>query len=138
MTDKRCEMSKTYEPDKIEEKWYRYWLKRGYFKSRVDSEKKPFVIIMPPPNVTGELHVGHALTATLEDIMIRWHRMLGEPVLWLPGVDHSGIAAQVVVEKLLAKEGINRHQLGREKFLERMWQLRFYIASAKKFCDQRS
>jgi valyl-tRNA synthetase len=122
MTDKRYEMPKAYEPDKIEEKWYRYWLKNGYFKSRIDPKKKPFVIIMPPPNVTGELHVGHALTATLEDIMIRWHRMLGEPVLWLPGVDHSGIAAQVVVEKLLAKEGITRHQLGREKFLERMWQ----------------
>lgn len=116
------EMPKAYEPGKVEEKWYRFWMEKGYFKSRIDPEKKPFVIIMPPPNVTGELHVGHALTATLEDIMIRWHRMLGEPTLWLPGVDHSGIAAQVVVEKMLAKEGLDRHQLGREKFLERMWQ----------------
>ena len=122
MTQKSDEMPKAYEPEKVEEKWYRFWLEKGYFKSKIDHEKKPFVIIMPPPNVTGELHVGHALTATLEDIMIRWHRMLGEPTLWLPGVDHSGIAAQVVVEKLLAKKGTDRHQLGREKFLERMWQ----------------
>ncbi|MFH1662634.1 MAG: valine--tRNA ligase [Chloroflexota bacterium] len=122
MADTQNEMPKAYEPDKVEEKWYKFWLEKGYFKSKIDPEKKPFVIIMPPPNVTGELHVGHALTATLEDIMIRWHRMLGEPALWLPGVDHSGIAAQVVVEKLLAKEGTNRHELGREKFLERMWQ----------------
>ncbi len=116
------EMPKAYEPGRVEEKWYKFWLEKGYFKPKIDPEKKPFVIIMPPPNVTGELHVGHALTATLEDIMIRWHRMLGEPTLWLPGVDHSGIAAQVVVEKLLAKEGTDRHKLGREKFLERMWQ----------------
>jgi len=116
------EMPKAYEPGKVEEKWYKFWLEKGYFKPEIDPNKKPFVIIMPPPNVTGELHVGHALTATMEDIMIRWHRMMGEPTLWLPGIDHSGIAAQVVVEHLLAKEGTNRHQLGREKFIERMWQ----------------
>jgi valyl-tRNA synthetase len=116
------EMPKAYEPASVEQKWYRFWLEKGYFKPGIDPDKKPFVIIMPPPNVTGELHVGHAVTATIEDIMIRWHRMMGEPTLWLPGVDHSGIAAQVVVEKLLAKEGTSRHQLGREKFLERMWQ----------------
>ena len=116
------EMPKAYEPGKVEQKWYKFWLEKGYFKPVIDPEKKPFVIIMPPPNVTGELHVGHALTATLEDILTRWHRMKGEPTLWLPGVDHAGIAAQVVVEQILAKEGINRHQLGREKFLERMWQ----------------
>ncbi|MFC1931126.1 valine--tRNA ligase [Chloroflexota bacterium] len=116
------EMPKAYEPGKVEQKWYQFWLEKGYFKSGIDPEKKPFVIIMPPPNVTGELHVGHALTATLEDILTRWHRMKGEPTLWLPGVDHAGIAAQVVVEQILAKEGIDRHQLGREKFLERMWQ----------------
>jgi valyl-tRNA synthetase len=122
MIDLHKEMTKAYEPGKVEKKWYRFWLEGGYFKTKINPEKQPFVIIMPPPNVTGELHIGHALTATLEDVMIRWHRMLGEPTLWLPGVDHSGIAAQVVVEKLLAKEGIDRHQLGREKFLERMWQ----------------
>ncbi len=116
------EMPKAYEPNKVEQKWYKFWLKQGYFKPKIDPKKKPFVIIMPPPNVTGELHLGHALTATLEDIMVRWHRMRGEPTLWLPGVDHAGIAAQVVVEQLLAKEGLTRHQLGREKFTQRMWQ----------------
>ncbi len=116
------EMPKAYEPAKVEEKWYRFWLEKDYFKPRIDPKKKPFVIIMPPPNITGELHLGHALTATMEDIMVRWHRMKGEPTLWLPGVDHAGIAAQVVVEQLLAEEGITRHQLGREEFIERMWQ----------------
>ncbi|GAH18156.1 unnamed protein product, partial [marine sediment metagenome] len=116
------EMPKAYEPGKVEQKWYQFWLEKGYFKPRIDPEKKPFVIIMPPPNVTGELHIGHALTATIEDILTRWHRMKGEPTLWLPGVDHAGIAAQVVVEQLLAAEGLDRHQLGRDKFLERMWQ----------------
>jgi len=116
------EMPKAYEPGNVEQKWYRFWLDRGYFKPKIDPDKKPFVIIMPPPNVTGELHLGHALTATMEDILTRWHRMKGEPTLWLPGVDHAGIAAQVVVEKALAAEGINRQEMGRDKFLERMWQ----------------
>ncbi len=116
------EMPRAYEPSKVETKWYKFWLEKGYFRAEIDPEKKPFVIIMPPPNVTGDLHLGHALTATLEDIMVRWHRMRGEPTLWLPGVDHAGIAAQVVVEQLLAKEGTTRHQLGREKFEDRMWQ----------------
>ncbi len=122
MTEALNEMPKAYEPGKVEQKWYKFWMERDYFKLRIDPAKKPFVIIMPPPNVTGELHVGHALTAALEDIMTRWHRMKGEPTLWLPGVDHAGIAAQVVVEQLLAGEGLDRYQLGRDKFLERMWQ----------------
>jgi len=121
-TPKRYEMPKAYEPGKVEQKWYKFWLEKGYFKPKIDPEKKPFVIIMPPPNVTGELHIGHALTATLEDIMTRWHRMKGDPTLWLPGVDHAGIAAQVVVEQLLAEEGRDRHQLGRDKFVARMKQ----------------
>ncbi len=116
------DMPKAYEPGEVEQNWYKFWLEKGYFKPKIDPEKKPFVIIMPPPNVTGELHVGHALTATLEDIMTRWHRMKGEPTLWLPGIDHAGIAAQVVVEQLLAEEGLDRHQLGRDKFLDRMKQ----------------
>ncbi len=115
------DLPKAYEPGKVERKWYKFWLEKGYFTPRIDPEKKPFVIIMPPPNVTGELHIGHALTATLEDIMIRWHRMKGDPTLWLPGIDHASIAAQVVMEQLLAKEGLDRHQIGRDKFLERMW-----------------
>ncbi len=122
MTQKLAEIPKAYDPKKVETKWYRFWLEKGYFTPKIDPKKKPFVIIMPPPNVTGELHLGHALTATLEDIMVRWHRMKGEPTLWLPGIDHAGIAAQVVVEQTLAKEGRSRHDLGRERFLERMWQ----------------
>ncbi len=117
-----AEIAKAYEPGQIEQKWYRFWMEHGYFTPKVDRKKKPFVIIMPPPNVTGELHLGHALTATLEDIMVRWHRMKGEPTLWLPGVDHAGIATQVVVEQRLAEEGLDRHKLGREKFIERVWE----------------
>ena len=116
----RDEMPIAYEPGKIEQKWYKFWLEKGYFKPEIDPKKKPFTIIMPPPNVTGELHIGHALTATLEDIMVRWHRMKGEPTLWLPGVDHAGIATQVVVEKMLAEEGLDRHKLGRERTQERI------------------
>ncbi len=122
VTQEWAEIPKAYDPKKVEAKWYQFWLEKGYFTPEIDPQKKPFVIIMPPPNVTGELHLGHALTATLEDIMIRWHRMRGEPTLWLPGIDHAGIAAQVVVEQVLAQEGLTRHDLGRERFLERMWQ----------------
>ncbi|GAG82606.1 unnamed protein product, partial [marine sediment metagenome] len=106
----------------VEAKWYKFWLKKGYFKPKIDPAKKPFVIIMPLPNVTGGLHMGHVMFVTPEDIMTRWHRMKGEPTLWLPGIDHAGIAAQVVVEKILAEEGTGRHQLGRDKFIERMYQ----------------
>ncbi len=116
------EMAKSYDPRATEDRVYEFWESRGYFKGRIDESKRPFCIIMPPPNVTGELHVGHALTDTVEDILIRWHRMLGDPTLWIPGVDHAGIATQNVVEKQLAKEGISRHDLGREEFEKRVWQ----------------
>ncbi|MGD1120045.1 MAG: valine--tRNA ligase [Dehalococcoidales bacterium] len=125
MTDtaeKQAEMPKAYEPGNAEEKWYKFWMEKGYFTPKIDKNKKPFVIIMPPPNLTGVLHIGHALVASLEDIMTRWHRMKGEPTLWLPGVDHASIGATVVVERQLASEGTDRHKLGREKFLERMFQ----------------
>ncbi|MCL2679559.1 MAG: valine--tRNA ligase [Dehalococcoidia bacterium] len=122
MSDSLHELPKAYEPRHVEPKWYDYWMQKGYFTPKIDKSKKPFVVIQPPPNITGDLHLGHALTATIEDIMVRWHRMLGEPTLWLPGEDHAGIAAQVVVERALAKEGLTRQQLGREKFTERMWQ----------------
>jgi valyl-tRNA synthetase len=128
-TETQFEMPKAYEPGKVENKWYQFWMEKGYFKPRIDPLKKPFTIIMPPPNVTGELHMGHALTAALEDTMTRWHRMKGDPTLWLPGVDHASIAAQVVVERLLAKEKLTRYQLGREKFLERM---EHYVAQTRK------
>jgi valyl-tRNA synthetase len=123
MTDQPIpELPKAYEPAQVEKKWYAYWMENGYFTPKIDPSKKPFVIIQPPPNITGDLHLGHALTATLEDIMTRWHRMMGEPTLWLPGEDHAGIAAQVVVERALAKEGLTRQQIGREKFNDRMWE----------------
>jgi valyl-tRNA synthetase len=116
------DIPKSYDPKQIEGKWYQFWMERGYFTPKIDHKKKPFVIIMPPPNVTGELHLGTALAAIVEDIMTRWHRMKGDPTLWLPGSDHAGIAGQNVVEQLLAKEGLTRHDIGREKFLERMWE----------------
>ncbi len=115
-------LPKTYEPSAVEESWYRFWEEGGYFKPNGNAEAETFVISMPPPNVTGALHLGHAITATVEDIMIRYHRMRGYDTLWVPGEDHAGIATQTVVERLLASEGTNRHELGREAFLERVWQ----------------
>jgi valyl-tRNA synthetase len=116
------EMPKAYEPGKVEDKWYKFWMEKGYFTPKIDWNKKPFVITMPPPNVTGELHLGHAMEAAMQDAMIRWHRMKGEPTLWLPGVDHAAIAAQVVLERQLVKEGLDRNKLGREQFLDRMFR----------------
>jgi len=110
------EVPKAYEPGKIEEKWYDFWLRQGYFTPRIDPDRKPFVIVMPLPNVTGDLHLGHALFVTLQDMMTRWRRMLGEPTLWLPGTDHAGIATQVVVERQLAKEGKTKEEIGRREF----------------------
>jgi valyl-tRNA synthetase len=110
------EIPKAYEPGKIEKKWYDFWLKQGYFTPRIDPDRKPFVIIMPLPNVTGDLHVGHALFVTLQDMMTRWHRMIGVPTLWLPGTDHAGIATQVVVERQLARQGKTKEEIGREEF----------------------
>ena len=115
------DIATAYDPAAVESHWYQFWQGRGYFSPRIDPDRQPFTIIMPPPNVTGELHLGHALTATIEDILVRWHRMLGDPTLWLPGRDHASIAAQVVLEQQLGRDGVTRHQLGREKFLERMW-----------------
>lgn len=115
-------MNKVYNHQTVEEKWYKFWEKKNFFKPKIDPKQKPFVIAMPPPNVTGELHLGHALTATIEDILIRFHRMSGVPTLWIPGVDHAGIATQVVVERELAKEGKSRQELGREEFLKRVWR----------------
>jgi len=127
------EMPKAYEPQKVEDKWYQFWLKNNYFRAEIDHNKKPFTIIMPPTNVTGELHIGHGLTMTLEDIMVRWHRMKGDPTLWLPGFDHAGIATQVVVERELAKEGTDRHKIGREKFEQRVWKwAREYLETIKE------
>ena len=118
----RSSLPKVYEPNDVESRVYQSWMDAGFFKPKIQAGKKPFVVIMPPPNVTGELHVGHALTASIEDALSRWHRMRGDPVLWLPGKDHAGIATQMVVERQLAAEGLSRLEIGREKFLERVWE----------------
>ena len=115
------EIPRAYEPQTVEKRIYDFWSDGGYFTPEIDRDKTPFTVIMPPPNVTGELHMGHALFLALEDLMVRWHRMKGEPALYLPGSDHAGIATQVVVERALAEEGITRHDLGREGFNERVW-----------------
>jgi valyl-tRNA synthetase len=115
-------LDKSYNPHQVEEKWYHYWEKRGYFRADEDSEQKAYSIVIPPPNVTGVLHIGHALNNTLQDILIRIKRMEGYAVLWMPGTDHAGIATQNVVEKQLLEEGLDRHTLGREKLIERVWK----------------
>lgn len=115
------DMAKAYDPQVTEDRIYDLWMNGGYFTPKIDKTRRPFVIVMPPPNVTGELHLGHALMAALEDIMIRWHRMQGEPTLYLPGTDHAGIATQVVVERAIGKDGMTRHDLGREQFIDRVW-----------------
>ena len=113
----------TYNPKEIEQQWYTYWEEKGYFHEEVDTEKEPFSIVLPPPNVTGQLHMGHALDNTLQDILIRTKRMQGYNVLWMPGTDHAGIATQVKVEENIMKtEGKSRHDLGREEFLKRVWE----------------
>jgi valyl-tRNA synthetase len=114
------ELSKAYEPHSVEEKWYPIWNSRGYFKPRGDGPK--YCITIPPPNVTGSLHIGHALCYSIQDVLIRWKRMQGYDTLCVPGTDHAGIATQNVLEKQLRKEGLTRHDLGREKFVERTWQ----------------
>src|SRR5947199_1602386 len=116
------ELAKRYEPAEIEQRLYATWERDGYFTPMVDRERPRFSIVIPPPNVTGRLHIGHALVNTLQDIIVRWKRMCGFNTLWLPGTDHAGIATPMVVDRELAKEGIDRHTLGREKFVERVWQ----------------
>ncbi|MGM0560811.1 MAG: valine--tRNA ligase [Pseudomonadota bacterium] len=116
------ELEKTYRPSEVEARQYQAWRNSGAFRCDPDSDRKPYVIMMPPPNVTGSLHMGHALTFTIQDILIRYHRMIGRDALWQPGSDHAGIATQMVVERNLAAEGMTRHDLGREKFLDKVWE----------------
>jgi valyl-tRNA synthetase len=116
------ELKKSYSPEEIEDKWYAAWEKGEYFKPDPETDGRSFSIVIPPPNVTGSLHMGHALNATLQDILARWNRLRGLKVLWLPGMDHAGIATQNVVERELAKEGLDRHKLGRDNFIERVWK----------------
>jgi valyl-tRNA synthetase len=114
-------MATTYDPCSVEERWYRYWLDGGFFDADPGGDRKPFCIVIPPPNVTGILHMGHALNNTVQDVLVRWHRMRGDNTLWLPGTDHAGIATQARVERQLAEEGLTKDDLGRERFLERVW-----------------
>lgn len=113
-----------YNPKETEDKWYKFWEENNLFSAKANPSKKPFSIVIPPPNVTGILHMGHALNNSIQDILIRYHRMKGEESLWMPGTDHAGIATQNVVEKSIAKEGLKRQDLGREKFIERVWEWR--------------
>ncbi|MFC4078398.1 valine--tRNA ligase [Salinithrix halophila] len=121
MADQKS-MSSAYDPKQSEEKWNEFWLKEGFFRAGKHPEREPFTIVIPPPNVTGNLHIGHALNMTLQDIMTRFKRMNGYDALWLPGMDHAGIATQARVEARLREEGVSRHDLGREKFLTQVWE----------------
>lgn len=123
-------MDKGYSPKDVERKWYGFWEKEGLFSARDESDDQPFSIVIPPPNVTGVLHMGHALNNTLQDILCRYRRLMGDNVLWMPGTDHAGIATQNVVEKKLASEGKTRHELGREKFIEEVWKWKEQSGSA--------
>ena len=117
-------MPKGYNPLEVEEKWYEYWEKNNLFRAETGLEKEPYCIVIPPPNVTGTLHMGHALNNTLQDILCRYKRMKGFNVLWQPGTDHAGIATQNVVERDLAAKGSDRHKIGRDRFVELVWEWR--------------
>ncbi|HFB67638.1 MAG TPA: valine--tRNA ligase, partial [Calditrichae bacterium] len=122
MEKKNVDIPKVYNPKAVEEDWYRIWLERGYFNADVNPEKTPYTIVIPPPNVTAALHMGHAFNNTIQDILIRWKRKEGYEALWLPGTDHAGIATQNVVERELRKENLTRFDLGREAFVKRVWE----------------
>ena len=118
------ELNKTYDPKDIEDRLYKKWEDNGYFHAEVDRSKKPFTIVMPPPNITGQLHMGHALDNTMQDILIRYKRMQGYNALWQPGTDHASIATEVKVIQALKEQGINKADLTREEFLEKCWDWR--------------
>ena len=115
------EIAKQYDPKQVEDRLYKHWMEKGYFHAEVDENKKPFCIVMPPPNITGQLHMGHALDNMMQDAIIRFKRMQGFSALWLPGTDHASIATEVKIVDAMAKEGLKKEDLGREKFLERAW-----------------
>ena len=115
------ELAKIYDPKDIEERLYEKWMKNGYFHAKVNPDKKPFTIVMPPPNVTGQLHMGHALDNTMQDILIRFKRMQGYEALWQPGTDHAAIATEVKVIEKLKEQGIEKDDIGREEFLKHAW-----------------
>ena len=109
-------LSTVYNPQAVEEKWYQFWQEKGYFRAEVNAEKEPFTIVIPPPNITDVLHIGHAMDNTIQDILIRYKRMQGYEALWMPGTDHASIATQVMIERALAEEGLSKHDLGRISF----------------------
>ena len=117
-------MDKVYQPAEVEPRWYAFWEANQMFGARPNPDRKPFTIVIPPPNITGSLHMGHALNNTIQDILIRMRRMQGFETLWVPGTDHAGIATQAVVEKTIAKEGKTRFDLGRDAFIDRVWKWR--------------
>jgi len=122
LMDEKRNIAKTYDPSQVEERLYKQWMEKGYFHAKVDENKEPFCIVIPPPNITGQLHMGHALDNTLQDIIIRWKRMQGYSALWLPGTDHASIATEVKIVEKLAEEGLTKNDLGREGFLEKAWE----------------
>lgn len=115
------QLDKVYDPKQVEDKTYRFWQDGGYFHAEPNPDKKPYTIVIPPPNITGRLHMGHALDETLQDILIRWRRMQGYEALWLPGTDHASIATEAKIVEAMRQEGVTKEQLGREGFLERAW-----------------
>ena len=116
------ELAKSFEPGNIENRWYDRWEAAGYFKPSMDTDRPSFCIQLPPPNVTGTLHMGHAFNQTIMDGLTRYYRMTGDNTLWVPGADHAGIATQIVVERQLAEQGVSRHDLGRDAFIGKVWE----------------
>ena len=115
------ELAKNYDPSTVEDRLYQQWLEKKYFHTEIDKRKKPYCIVMPPPNITGQLHMGHALDNTIQDILIRWKRMAGYNALWVPGIDHASISTELKVVQKMAEEGLTKDDVGREGFLERAW-----------------
>ena len=129
------QIEKVYEPQRFEPHWAQWWIDSGIFHASEKALPRVFSLVIPPPNVTGSLHIGHMLEHTEIDVTIRWHRMRGDNTLWLPGTDHAGIATQMVVERKLAEEGIDRRTLGREKFVERVWEWKAAIRRSNQAPD---
>jgi valyl-tRNA synthetase len=129
LSDRARHLSKRFDPRPVESAWYARWLEADLFRAALDDTREPFSIVIPPPNVTGVLHLGHALNSSLQDTLARHQRMLGRNVLWLPGTDHAGIATQVVVERELAQRGRTRHDLGREAFEAEVWEWKAHHGS---------
>jgi valyl-tRNA synthetase len=132
-------ISKTYEPKEFEDRIYKSWMDKKYFEANPDSKKVPFTVMMPPPNITGMLHMGHAMDNTMQDVLIRFKRMQGYETLWVPGIDHASIATEAKIVEKMKKEGITKKEIGREKFLERAWEWKKFdgiFAGDKSFISE--